>query len=59
MVIGPEPLLAVCAPPLLLVAAVAARLGGRRLSVWGDLRLLELCYWLPSMDRFDAPPSGA
>ena len=55
---GPEPLLAACATPLLLAAAGAALLGGRRLSVWADLRLLELCYWLPSMDRFDAPPGA-
>jgi hypothetical protein len=55
VVTGPEPLAAFCAAILLAAGAVAAVLGGWRLSLWANLRLLELCYWLPSVAVLDRP----
>jgi hypothetical protein len=56
---GPEPLAAACAALLLAAASVAAVLGGWRLSLWANLRLLELCYWLPSVAALDPPPASS
>ena len=55
VVTGPEPFAAFCAAILLAAGAVAAVLGGWRLSLWANLRLLELCYWLPSVAALDPP----
>jgi hypothetical protein len=56
VVTGPEPLAAFCAALLLAAGSVAAVLGGWRLSLWANLRLLELCYWLPAVDALDPQP---
>jgi hypothetical protein len=59
LVLGQNPVFAALCAVLLIIGFLGVIIQGRRVGYWASLKTLELCFWLPDIDRLITAESDA